>query len=438
MTQTTTETTTRTPNRPATPKARKRSTRRPVRRFMVVTHRWASLVLGLVLLVICTSGAILLYRPELAHAMNGAAYSPSGGPDTVSLAQAFATVDAAKPEFDPTGVVAESGILKVHDADYSSFWTVDPSTGEILGHIGATPAWIAFLDNLHECFLSCEGEAGYIGVLDDDVPYSSWLGFDGAPVTWGGLVLGTMAVVLLFISLTGLWLWFPRPNQWKKSMNIRWNRGRFARDTDLHKVAGLIAIPFLLLWGVTGGGFEFQQFEKAWYAMTPGHQLPEVDDPVSVESAAPDIGIDAAVVAAQEASPGDKVVSVDVPAADDPTGVYYIWLGTGFDPYGRMEYPGNRGVVVERHTGEATVVYGSAGESTAQTLWDAWSYPVHSGYIVNGWWRLIWLTLGLSPLLLGITGVSTWLVRRSSKTARRRATKQATRAPEVSPRSVPS
>ncbi len=406
-------------------------TRRPIRRFLIVTHRWISLVLGLVLLLITTSGALLLYRPELAHWMNSEAYSPSGGPTTVSFAQAIETVRDAHTSFEPTGVIAESGILKVRNADNEDFWSVDPSTGEILGHIGGTPSWVSFLDNFHQCFLSCEGEPGYVGALAEEVPSTEWLGYDDTVVTWGALLLVVFSLVLLFLSLSGLWLWFPRPSRWKSSLGIRWKRGRFARDTDLHKVAGMIALPFLIMWGFIGGAFEVEPFETAWYAATPGHPLEVKDDPVSTESEAPDISVDAAVASAQAAFPDDTVVSVDLPAADDPTGVYFLWLGAGFDPYGKTEFPGNRGVVVERHTGEATVVYGNPEESTAQSLWDSWSYPVHTGYIVNGWWRLIWLALALSPLLLAITGVSTWLTRRSTKRARRKARSAGTSPPEV-------
>ncbi len=400
---------------------RTRTHRRPVRRFMIVTHRWTSLLLGLVLLLITTSGALLLYRPELAHVLNAAAYSPSGGPATVSFSRAFETVKEAHPDFAPTGVVAESGILKVHNADYEDFWTVDPSTGAILGHVEKTPTAIAWLDNLHECFLSCEGMPGFVSALNAEVPGTGWLGFDGSAVTYGSLVLGIFGLLLLYLSLTGLWLWFPRPRRWRSSMTVRWKRGRFARDTDLHKVAGMVAIPLLLVWAITGAGFELEPVQKAWYALTPGSPVPERPDPVSVESKQPDIGIDAAVAAAQRVSPGDPVVSVDLPAADDPTGVYYIWLSAGFDPYGRMEYPGDRGVVVERHTAAATVVYGSSGESTAQVIWDSFNFPVHTGYIVNGWWRLIWLAFALSPLLLAITGLSTWLIRHRTSRNRKRA-----------------
>ncbi len=399
-----------------------RGRRRPFRQFLIVSHRWLSLVLGLVLLLITTSGSLLLYRPELQRVLNHDAYAASGGPARVSMQQAWDTVSAAHPKFTANSVVLEHGVFKV--TDYTTAWTVDPATGQILGHIGQAPTWIGFLDNLHECGLSCDTLPGYLKALNSTVPYTAWLADDAPGITWGSLGLGVLGVLLLFLSLSGLWLWFPRPRQWRTSMTVRFRRGRFARDLDLHKVAGMIALPALLIWAITGAGFELKPMEQAWYALTPGGQS-HYPDPVSKKSNAPDISVDQAVAAARAAYPDAKVVSVDVPAKDDATAAYTLWLSNGFDPYGATEYPGDLGVGVDRHTGVARAYYGNPGESTAQQLWEGFSYPVHAGYIVNGWWRLIWLALSLSPLLLAWTGVSTWLVRLQTKRARRAAARLA-------------
>lgn len=397
--------------------ARPRKGRRPVRRFFIVSHRWLSLVLGLVLLAITTSGAVLLYRPEIERIVYSDAYDVSGKSPTVDLVQARAAVLAAHPKFDATSVWAENGVFRV--TDYETAWTVDPGTGEVLGHVGKTPAWLGFMDNLHECLFSCEDYPAYISVLAEEIPHSGWMGFDGAKVTWGGAVLGVFGLLLLYLSLTGIWLWFPRPSKWRGSMTVRWKRGRFARDTDLHKVAGMITIPFMLMWAITGAGFELGFVEKAWYAATPG-QHQEYPDAVSKKSKAPDIPVEQAVAAAERLHPRLRLVNVDVPAKDDPTAAYTMYFQDGFDPYGETTYPGDLGVYVDRHTGVAKDNYGGPGESTAQSLWDGWSYPAHAGYIVNGWWRLIWMLFALSPVLLAITGISTWLVRRTTKKNQKR------------------
>jgi len=34
---------------------------------------------------------------------------------------------------------------------------------------------------------------------------------------------------------------------------------------------------------------------------------------------------------------------------------------------------------------------------------------------MNGWWRTLWLVLGMTPVVLAVTGVVTWLIRRRKR-----------------------
>lgn len=447
----------------ATRSKRRTGTSRPVRRFLIVTHRWLSLVLGLVLLVITTSGAVLVYEPELNRWMNSDAYDVSGKPATTTLNQAKDTVLAAHPDFAATSVWFEHGVYRVTD-DVTS-WTVDPGTGEVLGHVGETPTWLKVMEQVHMCFFSCEEEPAFVGFMMNEIPGTAWLGHDDVKVTYGALVLGVFGLFLLYLSITGLWLWFPRrgkrPGKWKKSVSVRWKKGRFARDTDLHNLAGLIAVPLLLLWAVTGMSYEFEFVETGWYQATPG-EYTEVEDPGSatwmplddagepvlpIDAAArpADITPDQAVAAAVAAFPGAKLTSVIYPTEPDATlldadpehpdevpagledynasdlGSYYLWFSDGYDSWANGEYPGDLGVSVDRRTGVATATYGMRDEPVAQRIFEDFNYPVHSGYFVNGWWKIIWFVIGLAPLLLAATGVSTWLVRRKTKKNRKQA-----------------
>lgn len=418
---------------PTAPRGRRpKRPRRPVRRLFIVTHRWLSLILGLVLLLITMSGAILVYKPEIQRALDHEAYRASDKPATVSLVEARELVLAAHPKFPATSVWAEHGVLRV--TDYETSWTVDPGTGEILGHVSNTPSWLQLMDNIHECFFSCEDYTGYVAFFNESIPGTAWLGFDDTEVTYGGMVLGLLGLVLLYLCLTGIWLWFPRPGKWRGSMNVRWKRGRFARDTDLHNVAGMVALVFLLMWAITGAGYEFRFVEKAFYAATPGKPHAEVEavsEKLPKGDKTPDISIEKAVAAAQALHPKDTLVNVDVPAKDDPTAAYTFYFSHGFDPWAESPYPGELGTYVDRHTGVAKDYYGFLDEPNAQVLWEDYNYPVHSGYVVNSWWRIIWLVMGLAPLLLAITGVSTWLVRRTTKKARKRAMKAGDVPPPV-------
>lgn len=63
----------------------KRRSRQRVRRAMVLTHRWVSLVAGIILLAFTTSGSVLLYQQEIIEASNPSAYAAAGGSHRVSL-----------------------------------------------------------------------------------------------------------------------------------------------------------------------------------------------------------------------------------------------------------------------------------------------------------------------------------------------------------------
>jgi uncharacterized iron-regulated membrane protein len=200
-------------------------------------------------------------------------------------------------------------------------------------------------------------------------------------------------------------------------MTVRRDKGRFARDTDLHKVIGMIALPLLLVWGFTGAGFELGVVEDAWYALTPGSRV-ESAEAVSADGDGPDIGVDAAAAAALAVVPGATLAAVDLAVPDEPSAAYTVWVADGVDAYAHGDYPGDVAVAVDRHAAATTITYGTAEEPVAQTIWDSWNYPVHAGIVVNGWWRIVWFVLGLAPQALAVTGVSTWLVRRKARRER--------------------
>jgi len=381
-------------------------------------------VLGLLLLVVTTSGAMLVYAPELLRAADPGAYA-GGGPVALTLPEALEVARDHDPGFAPDFVTYAWGTYLLEDSGTHRRAHVDPADGTVLYDSetdgeGAVARLLELTTNLHACGLTCEEWIGYQAWLAAEVPGSGWAGFDGTPITWGGLLLGVTGLLLGFLAISGMWLWWPGPSRWRHALRVRWRRGRFARDYDLHQVAGMLAVPFLLLWAVTGAGFEFGFVGDAWYAALPG----DAEDRTfaSVEAEGPDITPAQAVAAAQEAvGTGADPVALNLPAEDDPAATYTVWLADGFDPYERTDFPGDVGVDVDRRSGAAAITFGDPAQPLAADLWEQWKYPTHAGFVVGPWWRALWFVAGLVPLLLAVTGVSTWLVRRRTRRARRTA-----------------
>ncbi len=408
---------------PAPPRRKSWWRRKPIKKATIWTHRWAALVLGLALLVVTTSGVPLVYEQEINRAKHSSAYEESGGPRELTFEEAYAAALEHDPEFVAHSVYLSKGVYIVENFDTGHQVTVDPATGEILGDFtfdddGFVGQAMSLAVNVHLCMLTCEEYVGYQSWIAKPVPGTAWLGFEGEKVTWGALILGITGLLLLFLAVSGIWLWWPGIKRWAVGIRVRMKRGRYARDYDLHQVVGMIAIPLLLIWAITGAGYEFGFVEKAWYKVLPGEVAPEVSL-VSEESDAPDIGIEAAIAAAVKATGNTDVTVVELPSAEEPEATYGVWHQDGFDPWANGGYPGDLLVNVDRHDGEKVAITYGGPQSQAQTIWQDWNFPMHSGWIVGPWWRIIWLVFGLVPLLLAITGLSTWFYKRGLRKRRR-------------------
>jgi uncharacterized iron-regulated membrane protein len=133
------------------------------------------------------------------------------------------------------------------------------------------------------------------------------------------------------------------------------------------------------------------------------------------------VTMEQAAAIARRAVPDGRLVSVSVPDAKDKESTYFAYLARGNDPYDHGVYPGNVGVTIDRYSGKATVTYPSQPDPPLSTqIADDWFYPLHAGTFENGWWRSIWLLFGVTPVLLGVTGLTTWLIRRRKRRRKRR------------------
>ncbi|SOD70905.1 uncharacterized iron-regulated membrane protein [Jatrophihabitans sp. GAS493] len=403
--------------------------RKPVKKTITFLHRWTSLVLGLLLLTITTSGAAVVYTPEWLKLTNAEVFQVTRSDHPISIPQAIDIVDTAHPEFAAAGANVYSGLYEITSADddaHPGFWGVDPGSGRITGYTNPNSGFMAFMNQIHECFFTCDDYPGYVPFLEKPAPTLGmhWM----KDVTWAGFILGATGIFLLFLALSGVWLWWPGLKKWTHGFRVRWKKGRYARDYDLHQVIGMAAVPFLLIWGLTGAGFEFHWVSTAWYATTGGQQPPDYESFTSNEvkdPKTPDIGMAAAITSARTLAGDAKLVYASSPAADDPTATYNFYFAKGFDQYQHGAYPGEYGVDVDRH--DASRVHaddlGHAATLSNQ-LYDNWGAPMfHYGQSVNGWWRIPWFLFGLTPILLAVTGVSTWLAKRGVKKRRLQARK---------------
>lgn len=391
--------------------------RRPVRRALVVSHRWSSLALGLVLVVQTTTGAIALYHGEWFRSTHAWFYRHTASAQPVDAQRAFDLVAAAHPDFGASWVSRDNGIYAVGNPSYTTAYAVDPGTGRINGRAGLDDGVMGWIVNLHDCALTCPGYTGY-------VPFLAATAVAG--LSWGEVILAGLGFLLILLAVTGLITWWPGFRRLSRGFRVRLRKGRFARDYDLHNLVGILAVPALLMWGVTGAAFEVPAVENAWLALTGGHAVDPDRYSFTAEPAAANatrLSLDQAADIAV-AHTGGRVVYVTTPSGPGSAAYYGISLASaGYAPEQyRAFYGGDLFVYVDSHDpGHVSVV--DSDEPGANAFYDRVFEPAHFGWMVNGWWRLVWFGFGLTPLALAVTGVSTWLYRASTR--RRRAARAA-------------
>jgi uncharacterized iron-regulated membrane protein len=405
--------------RPTRQPSSRSALRRAASRWVRLGHRCLAIVTGLLLLMVTLSGVILLYAPDLQKLLHPSLYDATPATQTISAGGARAAAVAAFPGFIVDRVSKNRGVWTVR-GDLATGERpqreihVDPGTGNVLGVADPRGGVLGVLTNLHTCALACDDYAGYWGAMAYEANVL------GNELQVGELLLGLIALVLLVLSLSGIVLWWPGIKRMARGFAVRRRKGRYAVNYDVHKVAGMVAIPFLLMWAITGAGFEFKQVDQAWYALLPGSEPVEQQDFESKPIADRAVSIAQAERIARDLVPSGRLSSVTLPDPDEKESVYTIRFSEGIDPAQYDSHRGDVRVGVDQYSGRAQITNGdpSVDRPLSEVLWESWDFPLHTGTPVNGALRTPWVLFGLAPLLLAVTGMTTWLMRRRKRRAK--------------------
>ena len=392
-----------------------RPTRGPNRtwRLLQVTHRWFSLITGIVLLAIILSGAILVLAPEIDEWTQPSLYRSTPSERLLTPEQAVASLKRAEPDFVPGDVIRTRGVYEIYDLEYVKSAYVDPGTGRLNGISDRKSGVMGFIRNLHLCALSCEGYPAYIPLLAKPAPV-----LGNEELTVGGLILSVVGLILIFLCISGLVIWWPGIRRWRRGFQVRRRKGTYKLNYDLHNVVGIAVLPLLLMWAISGTGFELKQVRDVWYAVLPGDKPAEHEDLVSKPGDG-QIGIDEAERIGLAMVPGTRAVSVSVPDKETEDSAYLVYVASGTDPYDHGTWPGNVGVGVDRYSGRAEITWDYRDGEPA-TVWEDWLYPFHAGYFMGWGYRMSWFVFGFLPLVLAVTAVTTWWMRRRKRKRKRK------------------
>jgi uncharacterized iron-regulated membrane protein len=206
------------------------------RKTLFWLHLAAGLVAGLIIAVMCFTGAALAFEKEITAYAERDARSvtpPAPGAPRLPLPELQARFRAAHPDVRPSGftLARDPAAAVTFTVGRNENFYVNPYTGEV-----RRPASTRVHDFLH---------------LLEDGHRALALGGDHRPI--GKAINGACNLAFFLLTVTGLYLWWPRKWRTKglrRSLVFIRAAGR-ARDWNWHNVIGLWSAPVLIVLTLT-------------------------------------------------------------------------------------------------------------------------------------------------------------------------------------------
>lgn len=257
-----------------------------MKRIVSKLHLWVSVPFGLVIMITCFTGALLVFEKEITAVYydSVADVEPVGSPMSLGdlLPRVLSTLPAGA---EVSGVVVPSGEcdaykVNVKGAAKATLY-VNQYTGEVLGEYKRLEFFRVVL-RLHRWLLDASPKGG--GVF------------------WGKSVVGASVLAFVFILLSGLVLWWPRNRKMLANrLKVVWSKGINRFWYDLHVAGGFYVLMFLLVMAVTGLTWSYRWYSNGFYSLlganAGGKQVVEPIAVADVSSKGNTSGVDAVSVA---------------------------------------------------------------------------------------------------------------------------------------------
>lgn len=216
-------------------------------------HLWLSIPFGLIITVICFTGATLVFEQDITRALNKHLYHVEipQGKERLSPSEVINIVQDRHDEMEISSV----SIPKAADATYQISFSnggkkvlfVNPYTGESIGWSKSYP-FFQTMRKLHRWFL--------------DVPKSK------GSMSVGKLIVGVSTIAMTVILISGLVIWIPRTRKaLKNRLTVTCGKGVRRLMYDSHVALGFYATIFLLLMALTGPTWSFGWYREAAYTL---------------------------------------------------------------------------------------------------------------------------------------------------------------------------
>lgn len=356
----------------------------PFHRALLQIHRWVGIATGLYICIVCITGAALVFRIELQRASYPQLFTPRAVGPQAEPRDVLESVKATYPQHRVSGIDAPTTARPVYLAyavrgDQFATILLDPASADVLGELPST---------------------GFVRTLQD-------LHFNLLAGSIGRRVNGIGAICLLTMCVTGLVIWWPGMQTWRRSLRVDFSRGWRRVIWELHSATGIWTVTLIALWAITGVSFAFpRQFRSAVRSLAPVTivQTPVSSPPASTIAARPTWS--ELIDTARTQVPDQHIARIVVPSSS--TGAFLVMFSkTAPTPASGADLTS---VYLDQYSGDVLEEPSRAARTMGDVVMD-WVAPLHVGNFDGTGVKIVWLVLGLAPPLLFVTGFLMWWKR---------------------------
>lgn len=362
-------------------------------------HLWLAVPFGLIITIICFTGALLVFEDQVTQLTNRHLYyveSPGSQPLPVGT-----LVEKVESQLTKGATITGVTIYPQPDRSYQVNLSapkgaavyIDPYTGEVLGQSQRTP-FFRTVFMLHRWLLDSQPADG--GIF------------------WGKRITGISTLLFVIILLSGIVIWWPRSRKGlKNGIQIALRKGKTCFWHDLHAAGGIYVLLLVLVMALTGLTWSFDWYKNAFYTL------------FGVETTAPAKGPAHKEKSPQGPQPGTTTEATapvtpfacwqqvyDQVAAENPDRLK-IEITDGTASVSNNRYGNIRGT--DRYTFDP-----QSGQITGASLYKdtgnsgkirGWIYSVHTGAWGGNLTRIIWFLAALLGATLPLSGYYLWIKR---------------------------
>ncbi len=217
-------------------------------------HLWLSVPFGIIIALICFSGSMLVFEPEITRSANHDVYYVNAiNNNPLPMGELMETVKASLPDsVSITGVTVYNNPERTYQVSLSkprrASLFIDQYSGQITGRYERM-AFFSTMFKLHRW------------LLDSANPH-------GAGLKVGKTLVGLSALAFVIALVTGVIIWIPRARKnLKKNLSISFSNGWKGFWKGLHVAGGMYALIFVLAMSLTGLTWSFDWYRSAFYAV---------------------------------------------------------------------------------------------------------------------------------------------------------------------------